>query len=57
MKLEASKKKTYSAISRRVNPYSPNTSFLAIFNSQKFVPSDGAFKLFKVEEEKYAKIL
>jgi len=57
VKLEVSKKKTYLAISRRVNPYSPNTSFLAIFNSQKFVPSDGAFKLFKVEEEKYAKIL
>ena len=54
---EIEKKKAYLALSRRINPYSINTSFLAIFSKFKFVPSDGAFKIFKVKNEKDAKVL
>jgi hypothetical protein len=54
---EIERKKTYLALSRRINPYSINTSFLAIFSKFKFIPSDGAFKIFKVKDENDAKIL
>lgn len=57
VKKEIAKKNTFLAISYRFNPYSKNTSLLAISSEFEFVPSDGTFKVWKVKNESDAKIL
>ena len=54
---EAKRKKSYLALSYRINPYSKNTSFLAVSNTRRFIPSDGAFKVFMVKNNKDAIML
>lgn len=50
VKNRARKTKTYLAIPERFNPYSKNTSVLAIYSDSKFIPPH-TFIIFSIEEE------